>query len=340
MSRVWLSATNVFATISAVACAFFGSAASFKSRPVQNAAPAPRKMSTRSLVWSDETLIAATSSLSSSSVSALRRSGRFNVTIVIWGLCFSINTTGIFQRSEVDVDLNLNHAGVEMRFRHRAGNVLKQADQDVAGLVRLNDGVDPAACGSVANVGLFLVILFYLGTKLLEFVGRCFLVATITSAGEDRKHRIRCLRGAHHGVTRVWPRHDKSRVVCFAAHGIIPRAKRSSNDRGDFRHNGITDRVHEFSAAANNAALLCVASDHEAGDILEKDDRQTGLVAIHYETRGLIGTFGINNAAHLDTFFFCPHLQALVCHNADSATGDTRVRGHDSLAVIGLVFID
>jgi len=33
----------VFATISAVACAFVWSAASFKSNPVQNAAPAPRK---------------------------------------------------------------------------------------------------------------------------------------------------------------------------------------------------------------------------------------------------------------------------------------------------------
>jgi len=66
---------QVFATISAVACAFFGLAASFKSRPVQNAAPAPRKIRTRAWGSSDATLIAAISSLSSSSVSALRRSG-------------------------------------------------------------------------------------------------------------------------------------------------------------------------------------------------------------------------------------------------------------------------
>ena len=53
--------------------------------------------------------------------------------------------------------LDLHHAGVETRFRHWARDVLQQPNQNIARLVRLNDRVDPAARGAVANVGLFFV---------------------------------------------------------------------------------------------------------------------------------------------------------------------------------------
>src|SRR2546423_8014452 len=81
--------------MSAVACAFVWSAASFKSKPVQKAAPAPRKMRIRSRGSSDATLIAATSSLNNWIDNALRRSGRFSVKTVTCGECFSMRTTGI-----------------------------------------------------------------------------------------------------------------------------------------------------------------------------------------------------------------------------------------------------
>jgi hypothetical protein len=64
------------------------------------------------------------------------------------------------------------------------------------------------------------------------------------------------------------------------------------------------------------------------------------LIAIHHEPRRFIGALGVNNAAHLDAFFFGPHLQALICHNADRASANTGIRGHDCFAVIGFVFVD
>src|SRR5205823_4865222 len=143
------------------------------SRPVQNAAPAPRKIRIRCSGCSDATLMAAHNSVSSSIVSAFRRSGRLKVTTLICGDSFSTKTTGmgfgyksyIVTSLNRDITeslsrLNLNDPCVEMRFRHRARDVFQKADQHVARFVRLNDGVHPAASGAVTNIGLLFVTLF------------------------------------------------------------------------------------------------------------------------------------------------------------------------------------
>jgi hypothetical protein len=64
------------------------------------------------------------------------------------------------------------------------------------------------------------------------------------------------------------------------------------------------------------------------------------LIAIHHEPRCFIGAIGVNDAAHLDAFFFSPHLQALICNNADCAPANAGIRGHDCFAVIGFIFVD
>src|SRR2546423_1225570 len=93
-SRVSARANSIRATISAVSR---GSCltASCKSRPVQNAFPAPRRIRMRCSRSAPVFSIAAASSRISSIVSAFRRSGRLSVSVVICGVCFSIRTTGI-----------------------------------------------------------------------------------------------------------------------------------------------------------------------------------------------------------------------------------------------------
>ena len=63
---------------------------------------------------------------------------------------------------------------------------------------------------------------------------------------------------------------------------------------------------------------LCfrVATDHESGDVLEKNDRQIRLIAVHDEPRCFVGAIGINDAAHLNSFLFRPDLHALVGDNS------------------------
>src|SRR2546423_3872307 len=93
-SRVSARANSIRATISAVSR---GSCltASCKSRPVQNAFPAPRRIRMRCSRSAPAFSMAAASSLINSIVSAFRRSGRLSVSVVICGVCFSIRTTGI-----------------------------------------------------------------------------------------------------------------------------------------------------------------------------------------------------------------------------------------------------
>ena len=83
-----------------------------------------------------------------------------------------------------------------------------------------------------------------------------------------------------------------------------------------------------------------MAPDHEAGDILQKNDRQPCLVAIHDETRRFIGAIGINDTAHLDALLFRAGLETLICDDAYGSPVDARIRSHNCLAVIRFVFID
>src|SRR5206468_47912 len=100
-------------------------------------------------------------------------------------------------------------------------------------------------------------------------------------------------------------------------------AKRAADHHCNFWHNRITDRVNQFRAVTNNPTLLSVLTDHEPGDVLKENDRQSGLVAVHDEPRGLVGAVGVNHAAHLDSFFFGAHLQTLIRDDANCATADS-----------------
>src|SRR5436309_1990013 len=135
--------------------------------------------------------MAAHNSVSSSIVSAFRRSGRLKVTTLICGDSFSTKTTGmgfgyksyivtslhryIVTSLNRDITeslsrLNLNDPCVEMRFRHRARDVFQKANQHVARFVRLNDGVHRAASGAVTNIGWLFVTLFHLRAKVLQLL--------------------------------------------------------------------------------------------------------------------------------------------------------------------------
>src|SRR5256885_2798520 len=93
-SRVSASVRNKRAAASAVACGSF-TAASCKSRPVQNAFPAPRKIAMRITGSAAAFSIAAASSVINSIVNAFRRPGRLSVMTMICGVCFSMRTTGM-----------------------------------------------------------------------------------------------------------------------------------------------------------------------------------------------------------------------------------------------------
>src|SRR5206468_8092665 len=119
------------------------------------------------------------------------------------------------QRSVVSRPLsisNLDDASVEMPLWRGSGDVLQQTNQNIAGLVRLNNRIHPAARRAVPDVGLFFVTLLHFYAELFQFFVYGLFVTSLPCAGENRKNSIRCLGRAHHGVARSWPGDNKTRV--------------------------------------------------------------------------------------------------------------------------------
>ena len=68
--------------------------------------------------------------------------------------------------------------------------------------------------------------------------------------------------------------------------------------------------------------LLGVAADHEAVDVLQEEERQPGLVAVHDEPRRLVGAVGVDDAADLHALGGCVGCLPLVGDDADRPAAD------------------
>ena len=86
--------------------------------------------------------------------------------------------------------------------------------------------------------------------------------------------------------------------------------------------------------------MFGIASDHKAGYVLKKNDRQSGLIAIHDKTCGFVGAVRVDDAAHLNARLLCADLVALIGHDPDRMSVDTHVGRDERLSVVGLVFIE
>ena len=75
--------------------------------------------------------------------------------------------------------------------------------------------------------------------------------------------------------------------------------ERAADDDSDLRHDGIGNGIHHFRARLYDAAPLGVAADHESVDVVQKDQRDQVLVAVHDEAGGFFRGFGVNHAAKL-----------------------------------------
>src|SRR5213079_626127 len=124
-----------------------------------------------------------------------------------------------------NVELNLNHAGVEISLGHRTRGVLQQLEENIPGLVWLNDRIDPAARRTISDIGLFFVTLFHFRPKFFELFVCRFFITSFTGAGEDRKNGVGRLRSAHDGVARSGPSNNKSRIVSLSAHCVVASPK-------------------------------------------------------------------------------------------------------------------
>ena len=97
---------------------------------------------------------------------------------------------------------------------------------------------------------------------------------------------------------------DEARIVRFAAHGVVAGAEAAAADHGDLGHHAeLRHGVHHLCAGADDAAPLRILADHEAVDIVQENQRDEILIAVHDEARGLVGALGVDDAAEFDAFF-------------------------------------
>ncbi len=148
---------------------------------------------------------------------------------------------------------------------------------------------------------------------------------------------------AHDRVFRGGPGEDEAWIESLAAHGVVSSAERSANNHHNLRHDGVRNRIHHFCARLDDAAPFGVAPNHEAVYVVEKDERDQALVAVHDEASGLLGGLGVNNAAELDALVAfmvsLVRVKFLIGNNADGEASDASIPADQRFPILGLVLV-
>ena len=81
-----------------------------------------------------------------------------------------------------------------------------------------------------------------------------------------------------------------------AAHAVIARAEAAADDHGDLGHLRGGDRGDQLGAVLGDALGLVLAADHEAGDVLQEQQRDAALAGELDEMRALLRALGEQHA--------------------------------------------
>ncbi len=103
----------------------------------------------------------------------------------------------------------------------------------------------------------------------------------------DRRQHAGGLLAAHDRDARVGPHPQQPRLVGAPAHAVVAGAERPADDHGELRHDRVGDGVDHLRAVLGDAGALVLASDDEAGDVLQEDERDAAEVAELDEVRRL-----------------------------------------------------
>ncbi len=111
-------------------------------------------------------------------------------------------------------------------------------------------------------------------------------IARDAGAAEVHQHRTADI-GAHRAEPRIGPHEHEARAKSAAAHAVIAGAVGSAGHDRVARHAGIRHGIDELGRILGDAAALGIGAHHEAGDVLQEQDRHVALVAKLDEMRAL-----------------------------------------------------
>ena len=153
---------------------------------------------------------------------------------------------------------------------------------------RRDDAIVPEPRAGVIGMALALVLGADGGLEgllLFRRPGRLHIV--LLDLGEDRGR----LLAAHHGDACIGPHPEEAWTIGPAAHAVIAGPEAAADDERQLRYPGGGDRRHHLRPVLGNAAGFVFAADHEAGDVLEENERDAALGAKLDEMRALEGRF-------------------------------------------------
>src|SRR5438552_11618448 len=158
-------------------------------------------------------------------------------------------------------------------------------------------------------------------------------------SSQHTEDSVGSLGSPHDSVACIRPGEDKTRIIGFAAEGVVPRAERTAHHHRDLGDGGVADGVHQFRPAADDSALLRVATYHESSNVLEENYGKTNLVAVHDKACRLVGTIGVDDTSHLNALRFRAGLKTLAGNDPDRPARNSCVGSDKRLAVVRFVFI-
>ena len=112
----------------------------------------------------------------------------------------------------------------------------------------------------------------------------------------DRRKDAGGLLAPHDGDARVRPHKEKSRRIGAPAHTVIAGPVTAAGDDGKFWHGSGGHGGDHLGAVLGDPAGFVFRADHEAGDVLQEDQRDAALVGQLDEVGGFLGAFGEENA--------------------------------------------
>jgi hypothetical protein len=165
----------------------------------------------------------------------------------------------------------------------------KKPTQNVPGVLRQNNAVVPKPRRGVVNRALLIVLLNHFLLELLLGLQVPLAAGLNRAVLLNGDEHASSLLAAHDRDLRIGPRKEEPRTVCPAAHAVISGAEAAAEEERDFGHLRGGDCVDHFRAVFGDSLVLVLLADHEAGDVLQKEERSLPLRAQLDEVGALQG---------------------------------------------------
>src|SRR5215208_4436107 len=191
--------------------------------------------------------------------------------------------------------------------------------QNHPGIHRVYDTVVPEPGGRVVRVPFLLVLLEDGPLELLALLVRHLSALALEVVLLHGQEDVRGLCSAHDADAGVRPHPQEARRVGAAAHTVVAGSEGAANDHGELRDAGVRDSHDHLGAVLGNAARLVRFTDHEAGYVLQEDERDATRSAQLDKVRPLERALGEQDA--------------VVCEYADRHPHDAGEAAHQRLAV-------